>query len=74
MPRVLLAQYPKEEVTLRKIAHGIVRQNEICEEEFRRLQNFGFVDVDAAGPRLTPMGRREPRSQRVNRITRTRSD
>jgi hypothetical protein len=57
MTRALRAQLsPKEEVALRKIAQGIARQTEIRAEEVRRLQNFGFVEIDEAGPRLTPLG------------------
>jgi hypothetical protein len=57
MTRALGAQLsPNEELALRKIAQGIVRQNEIRDEEVRRLQNFGFVEIDTAGPRLTPLG------------------
>jgi hypothetical protein len=57
MTRALRAQLsPREEATLRKIAQGIARQNEIRAEEVSRLQNFGFVEMDEAGPRLTPLG------------------
>ena len=59
MTRALNAQLsPKEEVALRKIAQGITQQCDIRAEEVRRLQDFGFVEVDEAGPRLTPLGAR----------------
>ena len=57
MPRTLLAQLsPKEETTLRLIAHGITKPKYLRAADVSRLRNFGFAETVDGEARLTPLG------------------
>jgi hypothetical protein len=57
MSRTLLAQLsPKEENTLRLIAHGIAKPKYLRAEDVSRLRHFGFVETVDGKAKLTPLG------------------
>jgi hypothetical protein len=58
MSGTLLAQLsPKEESTLRLIAHGITKQKYLRAKDLSRLRHFGFAETIDEEARLTTLGR-----------------
>jgi len=69
MPRTLLAPLsPKEEITLRLIAHGITKPKYLRADDVSRLRTFGFAETVDGEARLTPLG-----VQRFNMTNQSRS-
>ena len=57
MPRSLLRELsPREESTLCRVAQGLPNQAGLRVGDVSRLENFGFVEIIAGVPTLTPLG------------------
>lgn len=63
MSRSLLAPLsPNEELTLRRVATGMLGAHDLSERDLTRLRSLALVDVSVDRPRLTALGRQRFKS------------